>query len=469
MDKQASIARRARPESRRLTLESGSPYAFKLLLVLLTFNVFRPDRLLPGGSVLVYFPTFILGILFLQWISSPKKKVHNLQTRCLIYFVVLALFQFAFVRNRGLAYLALKGFLPYVFIAYLVHVQFIDSFPKMERFMKIYFLLNLFLAVMAILGKGRISIPVLDDQNDYGLFLNCLIPIGFFLGQAENDKRKKIIYYLGLCICVLGNIATSSRGGFIGLLGVGAFLLYKSKYKLHTLILAGTIVLLVHSFAPQRYWDRMATIWTEGGEAGTGKERVESWKAAWKIFLDHPILGVGPYNYGAWLAEKYAYENPHTMWGRVAHSLYFTLLPEMGVVGTLLFLGILWGNYQNHMYLLRLRNKKNRVLRGLGSGKKVPPLGRKIERAYFLSLGYAGAMVAYLVTGIFISVLYYSYFWVLSSFWVITANAGRKMEEELNELGERQLVENEAGQGTNFNFRRGPRIDWVSSSPGGGQ
>jgi len=94
----------------------------------------------------------------------------------------------------------------------------------------------------------------------------------------------------------------------------------------------------MYFFAPPTYWNEMKTIQTEGSEKGTGKERVESWKAGWRMFLDHPIIGVGALNFGVWFAEYFP-ERSHMMWGRVAHSLYFTLIPEMGIIGTLFSVG----------------------------------------------------------------------------------------------------------------------------------
>ena len=130
------------------------------------------------------------------------------------------------------------------------------------------------------------------------------------------------------------------------------------------------------------------------------------------------------------------------MWGRAAHSLYFTLIPEMGIVGTLLFLGMLRANYKDHRYLCSLEKRKIDLLAASTlDQKKKEKIKKSIRMLYFFSKAYTGAMIAYLVTGIFISVLWYNYFWALSSFWVATTNIARKTENLLISTQATQLTQ----------------------------
>ncbi len=51
------------------------------------------------------------------------------------------------------------------------------------------------------------------------------------------------------------------------------------------------------------------------------------------------------------------------MWGRVAHSLYFTLLPELGILGVIVFVYLLRLFYLNNKSVLKSFPKKILVLR----------------------------------------------------------------------------------------------------------
>jgi putative inorganic carbon (hco3(-)) transporter len=153
------------------------------------------------------------------------------------------------------------------------------------------------------------------------------------------------------------------------------------------------------------------------------------------MFLDHPLMGVGPGNFGVWFPDyylQYGSKSAGNMWGRVAHSLYFTLLPELGITGVLLFVGLLWHNFKDHKYLAALDRRKEEMLSASSlSLQDQDAIRGAIRKLHFLSLGYSGALIGYLVTGAFIAVLWYGYFWTLTAFWVATANAGRKIEDSL--------------------------------------
>lgn len=195
---------------------------------------------------------------------------------------------------------------------------------------------------------------------------------------------------------------------------------------------------MIH-FVPKGYWDEIETIRIQGTREGTGKKRTELWKAGWKIFLDHPIIGVGPGNYGIWLPEYYSYKKPWTMWKRSAHSIYITLLSEMGVVGTFLFLIILWANYKNYRYIdyLAKRIRTGSIAQSF-TDEETDVIKNAVRKLQLFSYSAAGAMAGYLVTGAFISVLWYGYFWTFTSFFVIIANIGRRVEEEFLITGQIQ-------------------------------
>jgi hypothetical protein len=122
---------------------------------------------------------------------------------------------------------------------------------------------------------------------------------------------------------------------------------------------------------------------------------------------------VGPSNFQY---NNMNYENPERVakgrhvWGMVAHSLYFTLLPELGLVGTILFFSMIICSW------LVLR----RISRRCRDALKSDTLPAEIRVRAQTLLQLAGAMTAslltFLVTGAFIAVLYYPHVWLLMAF-----------------------------------------------------
>jgi O-antigen ligase len=133
------------------------------------------------------------------------------------------------------------------------------------------------------------------------------------------------------------------------------------------------------------------------------------------MFLDNPVMGVGQGNF-PYVFRKYEVEAGHgeegyhgrSVAGRAAHSIYFTMLPELGMIGTGIFLVMVFNMFKD------LKTVKSR---SSGSGPpKNRPSNPLSNRNYALALGLEGALVSYLVSGAFISVLYYPNIWLLMGF-----------------------------------------------------
>jgi O-antigen ligase len=84
-------------------------------------------------------------------------------------------------------------------------------------------------------------------------------------------------------------------------------------------------------------------------------ERMAQMQAGWRMFLAHPLTGVGPGNYtpaypafavGAWYASR----------GH-AHNYYIHMLAETGLIGALAYLALLAGVIRQMIVTLRAENR----------------------------------------------------------------------------------------------------------------
>lgn len=179
-------------------------------------------------------------------------------------------------------------------------------------------------------------------------------------------------------------------------------------------MIMGLLVVFAALMAPASYWKEVRSIEEEGTRKGTGAERIYTWGIGWHMFLDNPIMGVGQGNF-PWVFKKYEREvtgsdepyHGRSVAGRAAHSIYFTLLPELGLIGTMLFLGMAYTSIKDLKYILKATLDMN----------KINPKGPAI-RQYYLALALEGSLIAYLVSGVFISILYYPNFWIYLGFVV---------------------------------------------------
>jgi O-antigen ligase len=206
-----------------------------------------------------------------------------------------------------------------------------------------------------------------------------------------------------MLVGVAGVVSTMSRGGFIGLLAMGAAIWLLGHKKIRSLIFIAVIAWGLVTFASDAYWTRMSTA-TEADE-GTGKARVEMWKSAWAMFLDNPA-GVGGGNFPVRFPEYQTDWFWHGEWGRPAHSVWFTVLPELGIPGVIVYGMLLFFNLRDSV---RLR----KIGRSVGGD----------DGALLVALGSAflASFAGFFTSGTFLSVLYYPHYWYLTGFVVATS------------------------------------------------
>jgi hypothetical protein len=129
------------------------------------------------------------------------------------------------------------------------------------------------------------------------------------------------------------------------------------------------------------------------------------------MFSDNPLWGVGQGNFPYRFREyEIAYGFPDGLHGRsragrAAHSIFFTLLPELGIAGLIIVSLMI-------LYVF----KCTRDIRNLLGASPSFSSHDNYSYVFYLTLAIEGSLIAYLVSGIFISVLYYPSFWFLVAF-----------------------------------------------------
>jgi O-antigen ligase len=418
----------------------GYGLPFFLTLTYLALEYGRPQNTFPWVAVL-HLPGISIGLLALMLIRSGKINLGEKASRLLIGFLVLMSFHIPFAVNNFWAYEMTRNML-ITLIGYFAVVGFVDSFKKYEILIRTWIAIHIYLSVNGILMGGRGIGGFLGDENDFALALNMVIPFSFFLAMEakRNGRRLLFITITGLfLVCVA---VTFSRGGFLGLLAVGLCCGMRSRRKALSIVIMFLLASTLFCFAPKEYWQEIESIRTEASSSqrGTGQERIYSWRAAWRMFLDNPILGVGPGNF-EWNFQKY--EPPGGLYGRLhggraAHSLYFTLLPELGIIGTVLFLFILreiWKGRKEIMMAVESQKVRIRASLFNGEGKKTQKIyAEDADRIYYLSLALEASLVGYFVSGAFLSVLYYPNLWLLLGFAMALRSIAHSRNREVREL-----------------------------------
>jgi O-antigen ligase len=254
---------------------------------------------------------------------------------------------------------------------------------------------------------GRFSELIYYDVNDLSLVLLCTIP--FAIHFAIRGSWPYRLVALSALVLFIGTLAKSgSRGGFLGLVVVTAYILlgYKVVSKRLRLLAAVGGFGLLFVLAGEAYWERIATLrnpeqdYNWSGQSAEG--RMEVWRRGIGYMISRPIFGVGMRNFS--IAEGTLSEESRASEERgrgfkwsVAHNSFLEIGAETGVIGLALFVGMLVFALQA---MRRIRARHHSSERALT---------REVLFAYTLT----ASLLGFIVAGSFVSAWYFSYLYMV--------------------------------------------------------
>jgi putative inorganic carbon (hco3(-)) transporter len=246
----------------------------------------------------------------------------------------------------------------------------------------------------------------IGEPNYFAQILLMAVPLGLFRFSRERALALRTLALACTVLSIMGVVVTYSRGAAIALLLLGLVIAYLWKIKPHYLLIGLVgLVLLVSVVAPN-YVNRVASIGDAQGfvsqDGGQPKDksirgRAAENLAAIAVFLDYPLLGSGPGNFlklYPFYVEDTGYYVQHNTEERPAHNLYLNIAADVGLVGLVVFLAIVGVQIGR---LLRIRSRH-------------PDQGSEIVS---LATSTLLSLLAYLFAGLFLSLAYQRYFWIL--------------------------------------------------------
>lgn len=249
-------------------------------------------------------------------------------------------------------------------------------------------------------GGGHKVVPsgVIGDNNYLALAALMVLPFFIYLFNTSKNRLFRVIVAGNAVACFIGVIATASRGGLIGLGVLAAMLLIEGKRKGLTVLAIAFVAIGLVVFAPSRWVDRMETIQTVEND-GSFMSRVASWKMNTILALDRPFLGGG---YSA-LEDGRVHREYLPMFNMLdfiptdppasvlaAHSIYFSVLGDLGFIGFIVFLCMLGSSYFNV-----------KRIRAIADSNPEQVWARE------LSMAFRRSLLIYLVVGAALSAAYF--------------------------------------------------------------
>ncbi len=251
--------------------------------------------------------------------------------------------------------------------------------------------------IFALLTGGNYRVwgpdqTMIADNNHLAAAMLVTLPLMNFLRLQSAHAVVRAGLVVAMALTLLATIASYSRGALLGLLAVTFVLWLRSTRKLASALVLAAALAGAIAFMPSGWMDRMNTIGVPSQDE-SASERLVLWGISLQLALDRPLVGAGftgPYNRA--VVDRVAPGGP----ARAVHSIWFETLGEHGFPTFLLWVGLSVAGFASPSRLMRL-------------GRDRPAL-RWAE-----DLGRMGqvAIVAYLVSGSFLSLSYWDFYWTL--------------------------------------------------------
>lgn len=329
-------------------------YRFYLLLML-SYFLRLPERLPVLGLIRVdLFLVLLIAILIVTGAKSRDSKTNyepnpvERYIRMLIIYIVISL---PFVAWPGSVLLQNSQIFIKAVVFFYFTVALIDTERKLKTLVGLFLGIQIFRVIEPLylhLTQGywgsiasmadwqymyRLSGAPHDIINPNGLAFVVVTVIALFHFIALGKRGWVLWSYVATLPALLyALILTGSRSGMVALLLILFFIFLKSHHKVVFIALCavGAVISLAVMDGNQR--DRYLSIFSgQTKNAETAEGRMSGLREDFLVAMNRPLFGHG---LGTSLEANWnARGGTHT-----SHSLYFELLQELGIIGTIIFL-----------------------------------------------------------------------------------------------------------------------------------
>lgn len=177
------------------------------------------------------------------------------------------------------------------------------------------------------------------NPDGFGFLLAVGIPIAWYLAISENTPRKfrwlRFVNYAYIPLAFMGIALSGTRTALIAsIVGTAFGLASLTRVRIWVriailLLIIGASFYLLPYVQDLRSFERLGTTGVELTQ-GDLNNRTNNWQDGFAAFREHPLLGIG--------SNMYPTIN---RWGKAAHNSFIAVLVELGLIGSIIFGGLL--------------------------------------------------------------------------------------------------------------------------------
>lgn len=242
----------------------------------------------------------------------------------------------------------------------------------------------------------------IGEKNRFAQVMLVLLPLALFRVRAASTPSILLASLLSLGLAGTGAFLAFSRSSIIAVGMVVVFAAWQRHVPRMRVVIAFVLLTCALLLSPQ-YRMRLASLGELGGLFSSGKHsqadgamkgRATEMGAAALVFVDHPLVGVGPGQFKYYSREYGERIGLRALAPeRQAHCLPLDVAAENGLLGFACLFGMLT------LLIARLTHRMNALADQPGPQSLVA--------------GYLYMLLTYLTTGLFLHFAYIRYFWLM--------------------------------------------------------
>ena len=395
------------------------PFSFWMICAYLFVEYVRPQSIIPWLDVLPWAQATLALALVGRLVERDAKWVSDSANIWMTLFLLVIILSSALAIYPDQSWAHFKDFFGW-FVIYFLIVNIVTTERRLLIFLSIFLLASFKLSLFGarIWVMRGFSFTTWGIQGPPGFFTNSgefsiqmLVygPLAYYLALFLRPYISRLKFYAMLLMpitAVMSVIGASSRGAQVAL-GYQSYLtLIKGKLSLRNVLIAVAAIWLAVSLLPEEQKARF----TASGDDRPSQQRLLYWKHGLEMIREHPVLGVGYFNFAPYYDKHYP-EDVLYAEAQLPHNIFIQVGTDAGAMGLICLLAL----------MIRTSTIARQV-RKLCAG---PSLSNRALVP--IAKGLIVAMWGFIIAGQFVTVAYYPFFWVNLAMMVCVGNVARRM------------------------------------------
>ena len=365
----------------KITGQKDSVFTSFLVLLFVSF-IFSIDILISKEMAILVPAEPILAILIFIMVSRfllqrgefyiPKSKLLTISIFFFLYSFLNVLFsKHIFVSGKAFTRETL-----YFIAIFLGMIIFLRKNRDIKNLIDVLMGIGLIFAVWGIYQQvsgplqnyAILGAPFFDEHGSYGAYMSFLFSFALAFFLYGKNKHSRVIFFV-LMVLFLGAVIFSfAKGAWVSIIGMLIFLplIDKSNFwNIKKMVVFIFISIILGSFFFQfiinRGYNTLDLQYMFSLRHGANQERINRFATALNMFRQNPLFGVGIrcYIFEYFNYKTIIYPTMHTEFQMMSsHNQYLDVLANRGIIGFILFIGLIGIFIRNGIRTFRKSNIK---------------------------------------------------------------------------------------------------------------